>query len=760
MFQLLPSKTSALKLFSKFWSYRTPMSTAGQNPNAKMPDFLSDNDVMALNTGTHSAPFDVLGPHKSGGKRWIATFQPNAIAVAATVAGKLTPLARVGGDVFASPVAGKVYTLTMTYEDGTEFTTRDPFAFDPVLSDVDKYLLGEGTHKELWRVLGAHVTVHQRVSGVHFAVWAPNARRVSVVGEFNQWDGRRHPMRRAGVTGVWDIFVPQLGDGDLYKFEVTGADGNVALKADPVGYGSQHPPEKASIVRDISGFGWKDKAWMKARAKRADRSSPISIYEAHLGSWRRRYDDGGRPLSYKELANDLVAYVKYMGFTHIELLPISEFPFDGSWGYQPVGLYAPTIRFGPPHEFRDFVDAAHAADLGVLLDWVPGHFPSDPHGLVQFDGTALYEHSDPREGFHQDWNTLIPNYGRIEVKNYYVANALYWMEEYHLDGLRVDAVASMLYRDYSRNDGEWVPNKDGGRENYEAIQFLQEMNTAVYGADASVMTIAEESTSFPAVSQPVHTGGLGFGYKWNMGWMNDTLRYMEKDPIYRQHDHHLMTFPIDWAFTENFILPISHDEVVHGKGSMIEKMPGTQWEKFANLRAYYSFMWMQPGKKLLFMGCEFAQPEEWNHNSELNWSAADQPAHKGIQKLVRDLNALYVSTPALHVNDCVPEGFAWLNNDPTQSTMGFARFGAKGDAPVVVMCNFTPIERLDFRVGVPELGFWEEVLNSDAEIYGGGNRGNLGGGDAAAIAADGHAQSVVLTVPPLSVVVLRLRQKW
>ncbi|SDZ24667.1 1,4-alpha-glucan branching enzyme [Jannaschia faecimaris] len=731
----------------------------GQSSTRQLPEFLTSDALADLNAGAHNAPFDVLGPHKSGNRRWITAFQPGAVEVAATVAGKQTPLSRIDGDVFSGPVSGKAYTLTMRYADGSVHTIQDPFAFSPVLTDFDRYLVGEGTHKELWRVLGAHVVRHQGVEGVHFAVWAPNARRVSVVGDFNHWDGRRNPMRPAGDTGVWEVFLPEVGEGALYKYEILGADGSFALKADPVGFGSQHPPEKASIVRDIKGYGWKDQGWMKTRAARSDRASAISIYEVHLGSWRRRYDDGGRPLSYKELARDLVSYVRFMGFTHIELLPVSEFPFDGSWGYQPVGLYAPTIRFGPPHEFRDFVEAAHAADIGVLLDWVPGHFPTDDHGLAHFDGTSLYEHADPREGFHQDWNTLIYNYGRREVKNYLVANALYWMEEYHLDGLRVDAVASMLYRDYSRNDGEWVPNKDGGRENYEAIAFLQEMNVAVYGADPSVMTVAEESTSFPAVSQPVHTGGLGFGYKWNMGWMNDTLRYMEKDPIYRQHDHHLMTFPIDWAFTENFILPISHDEVVHGKGSMIGKMPGTEWEKFANLRAYYAFMWMQPGKKLLFMGCEFAQPEEWNHNAELNWTVADLPAHKGVQHLVRDLNALYRDTPALHVNDCRPEGFAWLKNDAAQSTMGFARFGVANDVPIVVMCNFTPVERLDFRVGVPEPGYWEEVLNTDAAIYGGGNRGNLGGTDTAGVAADGHAQSIALTLPPLAVVVLRLRRE-
>ncbi len=733
-------------------------TTKADHKNAKnLSEFLSQRDLESLNDGTHPNPFDVLGPHKVGGRRWISTFQPDATDVIATVGGKQTPLQRVGGAVFAGPVAGKTYTLTMSYAGGVGHTTRDPFSFDPVLKGFDQYLLGEGTHKELWRVLGAHVIKHEGASGTHFAVWAPNARRVSVVGDFNSWDGRRHPMRPAGSTGVWEVFLPEVGDSTIYKYEVVSDAGSI-LKADPVGFGSQHPPEKASIVRDIAGYGWKDIKWMKSRAKRSDRASPISIYEVHLGSWRRRFDDGGRPLSYKELARDLVGYVKHMGFTHIELMPVSEFPFDGSWGYQPVGLFAPTIRFGPPHEFRDFVEAAHTADIGVLLDWVPGHFPTDEHGLAQFDGTALYEHADPREGFHQDWNTLIPNYGRREVKNYYVANALYWMEEYHLDGLRVDAVASMLYRDYSRDGDAWVPNKDGGRENYEAIDFLREMNTAVYGADTSIMTVAEESTSFPGVSQPVHSGGLGFGYKWNMGWMNDTLRYMEKDPIYRQHDHHLMTFPIDWAFTENFILPISHDEVVHGKGAMIEKMPGTEWEKFANLRAYYAYMWCHPGKKLLFMGCEFAQGHEWDHNGELDWNAAEQTANKGVQRLVQDLNALYKSTPSLHVKDCTEDGFGWIHNDPSQSTIGFARYGDDTHAPVVVMCNFTPVERTDFRLGVPKQGFWEEVLNSDADIYGGGNRGNMGGVQSDDIGADGQGQSVVITLPPLAVVVLKLRK--
>ena len=732
-------------------------ATAKKAESTGLPDFLSQADCDALNAGHHHDPFAVLGAHKHRNRRWIVAYRPSATDVIATVGTKVHNLPRLSGDVFGGPVPGKDYTLTARYPDGTAHTTADAYGFGPVLSDLDQYLIGEGTHKELWRALGAHVCTHEGVKGTHFAVWAPNAQRVSVIGDFNQWDGRRHPMRRAGSTGVWEIFMPDLGEGTLYKYEVIGAHGERLEKADPMGFGSQHPPEKASIVRDILGYGWKDDAWMARRKAANTRNAPISIYEVHLGSWRRRYDDGGRPLSYQELARDLVAYVKYMGFTHIELLPISEFPFDGSWGYQPVGLYAPTVRFGPPHEFRDLVEAAHAEGLGVLLDWVPGHFPTDAHGLAKFDGTALYEHADAREGFHQDWNTLIYNYGRTEVKNYLTANALYWMEEYHLDGLRVDAVASMLYRDYSRNDGEWIPNKDGGRENYEAIAFLQEVNTEVYARHPDVMTVAEESTSFAGVSRPVDAGGLGFGYKWNMGWMNDTLRYMEKYPIYRKYDHHLMTFGIDYAFSENFILPISHDEVVHGKGSMLAKMPGNEWEKFANLRAYYGFMWTHPGKKLLFMGCEFAQPEEWDHSGELNWHAAEAPAHKGVQQLVRDLNALYAATPALHVNDCEAKGFRWIDNNTEASVIAYARFGDEGDAPVIVVSNMTPVERSAYQIGVPMAGSWEEVLNTDAECYGGGNRGNQGKVESEATHAHGFDNSVLLTLPPLATIVLRLK---
>jgi 1,4-alpha-glucan branching enzyme len=563
-------------------------------------------------------------------------------------------------------------------------------------------------------------------------------------------------MRRRGSTGVWEIFIPGVGEGTHYKYRIVGPDGTVQpLKADPVGFGSQHPPENASIVRDIGGYGWKDDNWMEDRAGRDARTAPISVYEVHLGSWKRRHDEDNRMISYKEAAVELVDYVHDMGFTHIEFLPLSEYPFDGSWGYQPVGLYAPTIRHGPPHEFRDLVEAAHEKGIGIILDWVPGHFPTDPHGLGRFDGTALYEHADPREGFHQDWNTLIFNYGRVEVANYLVSNALYWLEEYHVDGLRVDAVASMLYRDYSRKEGEWVPNKHGGRENLEAIAMLQRMNTTVYGEVGGIMTVAEESTSFPGVSRPVDSGGLGFGYKWNMGWMNDTLDYIGREPIHRKFHHHQMTFGLHYAFSENFILPISHDEVVHGKGSMLGRMPGDEWERFANLRAYYGFMWAHPGKKLLFMGCEIAQSTEWNHEGEVAWELTQYPNHQGVQRLVRDLNTLYRATPALHVKDCESDGFRWIEaNASEDSIYAWIRLGGPDDPPVVAICNFTPVERRDWLCGLPAAGRWREALNTDADIYGGGNRGNMGGVTATGEGHHGQPASARVTLPPLSTVIL------
>ena len=718
-----------------------------------MTDTLIDEGAAwAIVEGRHGDPFSVLGLHKRDGKWVVTAFVPGAekLWVLTGKTGKATEATHWGQGLFLCVLPRKSDYRLRGQANGIEWDFDDPFRFGPVLGEMDEYLLGEGTHKRLWKVLGAHLITHEGVEGTHFAVWAPNAERVSVVGDFNIWDGRRHPMRRRGPTGVWEIFVPGLGEGSTYKYEIRGPGGVLLpLKADPVGYGSEHPPANASVVRRIDG-AFHDKKWMESRQAAQNVDAPISVYEVHLASWRRA--PGDRMLSYLELAEQLVDYVADMGFTHIELMPISEYPFDGSWGYQPVGLFAPTIRHGTPAEFRAMIDAAHAKGLGVLLDWVPGHFPTDAHGLGQFDGTPLYEHADPREGFHQDWNTLIFNYGRVEVQNYLVSNALYWLEEYHIDGLRVDAVASMLYRDYSRKAGEWIPNRDGGRENYEAIAMLQRMNIVAYGESPGVMTVAEESTAFPGVSRPVNHGGLGFGFKWNMGWMNDTLSYMQKDPIHRKHHHHQMTFGLHYAWSENYILPISHDEVVHGKGSMLTKMPGGGDEKFANLRAYYGFMWAHPGKKLLFMGQEFAQGAEWNHNQSLDWHQLDIPAHAGVQALVRDLNRVYRDNPALHVNDTRPEGFGWIeSNDADASTYAWVRKGREGDPMVVAVVNMTPVERR-YRLGFPAKGKWAELLNTDAALYGGGNRGNMGGVVTEDVPWHAQTQSALVTVPPLSAV--------
>ncbi|MFG1461825.1 1,4-alpha-glucan branching protein GlgB [Xanthobacter sp. DSM 24535] len=738
------------------------------------PDFVVDPGAMeALVQGRHGDPFALLGPHGVDGSFVLRTFQPGARDVeavdpvtgarlaslqqvhpAGVFAGKIEP--RDGGRGGASAPR---YRLRIRWGDGSLQESEDPYAFPPLLGDLDLYLLGEGTHHNLSDVLGAHVVTVDGINGVRFAVWAPNARRVSVVGDFNGWDGRRNPMRLRQAAGIWEIFIPRLGAGVRYKFELLGADGNLLpLKADPVARAAELAPATASIVVDPTPFHWTDAAWMGRRAERQSAQAPISIYELHPGSWMRHLDDG-RSFSWEELGDRLIPYVADMGFSHIELLPVMEHPFGGSWGYQPLGLFAPTARFGPPHAFARFVDRCHSAGIAVLLDWVPAHFPSDAHGLAQFDGTALYEHADPREGFHHDWNTLIYNFGRSEVSGFLIASALEWLRHFHVDGLRVDAVASMLYRDYSRKSGEWVPNIHGGRENLEAVAFLRRLNETVHAKAPGAIVVAEESTAWPGVTAPVALGGLGFDFKWNMGWMHDTLHYIGYEPIHRRYHHHDMTFGLVYAFSERFVLPVSHDEVVHGKGSLLGRMPGDQWQRMANLRAYVGFMFAHPGKKLLFMGCEFGQPTEWNHDAELPWHLLDDPLHRGVQKLVRDLNALYRDTPALHERDTTPDGFAWIvGDDIDNSVFAFFRFADDG-APVLVVANMTPVPRYDYRIGVPAGGLWGEVLNTDAVDYGGSGVGNFGAVEARAEESHGQPFALNLNLPPLAALFLRPKDR-
>ena len=594
------------------------------------------------------------------------------------------------------------------------------------------------------------------VDGVRFAVWAPNAARVAVVGDFNSWDRRRHPMRVRYGAGIWELFLPRVASGSHYKYDIVDRNGRrLPWKSDPVARQTELPPNTASVVSEPNRHRWHDQDWMATRGKRQTPQTPISIYEVHLGSWLHPNDNGHGGSLWDFAVERLVPYLVEMGFTHVELLPITEYPFGGSWGYQPLAMFAPTSRFGTPEGLRRFVEALHGAGIGIILDWVPAHFPTDPHGLARFDGTALYEHSDPREGYHHDWNTLIYNFGRREVQGFLIASALYWLEEFHVDGLRVDAVASMLYRDYSRKQGDWIPNVYGGRENLEAIGFLRHLNAVIAERCPGVITIAEESTAWPGVSRPIHSGGLGFSYKWNMGWMHDTLNYVSKDPIHRQYHHNDMTFGLLYTFTENFILPLSHDEVVHGKGSLINKMPGDRWQRFANLRAYFGFMWGHPGKKLLFMGGEFAQQREWNHDTDLDWGLLEDGDHAGIQRLVRDLNRLLRSEPALHQRDCDGEGFLWLvGDDRLNSVFAFLRFAAN-QPPILVISNMTPEPRHNYRVGVPRLGGWREVINSDSEFYGGSNAGNAGRVVAEATASHGQPQSLNLLLPPLATIYLR-----
>jgi 1,4-alpha-glucan branching enzyme len=625
----------------------------------------------------------------------------------------------------------------------------------PLLGDLDLHLFSEGNHRELGRCFGAQVMTVQGQRGVRFAVWAPNARRVSVVGNFNDWDGRRHPLRSRGSSGVWEGFVPGLAPGALYKYELEGPHGLLPLKADPVALQSEVPPRTASVVADPAPYAWGDADWLARRAERQSPHAPLSVYELHAGSWRRRWDEDRPPPQWDELADQLIPYVKDLGFTHIELLPVTSHPFSGSWGYQPLGLFAPQPSWGPPDALRRFVDRCHQAGIGVIVDWVPAHFPTDAHGLARFDGTALYEHEDPREGFHQDWNTLIYNLGRNEVHGFLIASALHWLESYHVDGLRVDAVASMLYRDYSRRPGEWIPNRYGGRENLEAIGFLRHLNDVVAERCPGVLTIAEESTAFPGVTRPTHEGGLGFSYKWNMGWMHDTLSYVAREPVHRAYHHDELTFGLVYAFSERFVLPLSHDEVVHGKRSLLGKMPGDRWRQFANLRAYLAFMWAHPGKKLLFMGGEIAQAREWNHDAELDWEALADPLHRGVQRLVGDLNRAYRDEPALHVADCEPTGFHWIvGDDRANSVFAFLRQSDERHDPVIAVCNFTPLPRSGYRLGAPRNGRWREVLNSDAEVYGGSGAGNLGAVTALDVPSHGQPFALELTLPPLATVLL------
>ncbi|CAM2009981.1 1,4-alpha-glucan branching protein GlgB [Acanthopleuribacter pedis] len=720
--------------------------------------------------GNTTDPFAVFGMHQDPdtGAVEVRTMQPGALAVG--VRERATGETRVllkqvhEDGLFAGVVLDAKtpfdYLLEMTDAAGEKRIAEDPYRLGPVLGEIDRHLIGEGNHWEIHQKLGCHLMTHEGVAGAHFAVWAPNAKRVSVVGSFNNWDGRRHAMRLHPGCGVWEIFVPDVAQGDIYKYEILHRDGYLLpLKADPLAFQAQCPPATASVVADTREFTWRDGAWMEKRGALGRIDKPMSVYEVHLGSWRRDPDQPNRFLTYRELAELLVPYVKRMGFTHIELMPINEFPFYGSWGYQPISLFAPTARYGSPQDFKEFIEACHAADIGVILDWVPGHFPSDDHGLAQFDGTHLYEHQDSRQGFHPEWNTLIYNYGRNEVSNFLINNALFWCERFHIDGLRVDAVASMLYLDYARKDGEWIPNEYGDNKNLDAIKFLRNMNERLHERCPGVVTIAEESTSWPGISRPAKRGGLGFDYKWNMGWMHDTLGYMKKDPIHRQYHHNGMTFGLVYAFSENFMLPLSHDEVVHMKGSLLGRMPGDTWQQFANLRAYFGFLWTHPGKKLLFMGGEFGQGREWNHDASLDWHLLDIHWHQGVQRLVADLNKAYQETPALHELDCEPGGFEWVKVDnKDESVFAFVRKGLRGADPVLVVCNFTPLPRGDWRFGVPKGGFYEEIVNSDLEMYGGSNVNNSPGVAAEETPWDGFSHSVVLTLPPLSTLIYRLRQ--
>ncbi|WP_165228840.1 1,4-alpha-glucan branching protein GlgB [Aquisphaera insulae] len=733
----------------------------------------SQADVDLIVHAEHWNPFTILGPHRleaanGRSKGWVVrAFLPEAVEAELIdlekgEPGVPVPMEKLHPDGFFQVVlpdreATPRYRLRIENFEKHAWEQVDPYQFGPVLTDFDLHLLGEGTHLRNYDRLGAHLRMHEGFSGVHFAVWAPNAQRVSVVGNFNHWDGRRHQMRNRGATGIWEIFIPDLCEGEVYKLEIRSRNnGYLVQKSDPYGFAAEVRPKTASVVWDLSRYQWGDQDWMANRVSRQGLDRPLSVYEVHLGSWKKQWDQAGGFLTYRQLAHDLVAHLQHTHFTHVELLPITEHPFDGSWGYQPVGYFAPTSRHGSPDDFAYFVDTMHRNGFGVILDWVPAHFPSDLHGLGFFDGTHLYEHADPRLGEHRDWGTKIFNYGRAEVRNFLFGNALFWLDRYHLDGLRVDAVASMLYLDYSRKPGDWVPNMFGGNENLEAIDFLKRLNEICHQEHPGILTIAEESTSWSGVSRPTYLGGLGFSLKWNMGWMNDTLRYMSKDPVFRKYEHGALTFSMIYAFTENFILPLSHDEVVHGKGSLLDKMPGDLWQKFANLRLLYGYMYGHPGKKLLFMGDEIAQWREWNHDESLDWHLLQWGDHQGIFKLICDLNALYVAEKPLHEVDFDWQGYEWLElHDWENSVLAFLRRARDSKDSMVVICNFTPVVRENYRIGVPVEGFYREVLNTDAGHYGGSNVGNQGGVYAVPEPHAGKPYHLSLRVPPLGVLFLK-----
>ncbi len=722
--------------------------------NKSQPIPVDDGMRRVLETRHHD-PFQILGRHLNGEKATVRVLLPAAHSVHLPDQ-DITLQRRSGTDLFEwQGDVGQLplhYRVAWTDARGQRHVRHDPYSFDPQIGDLDLHLFGQGRHWHAYRFFGAHVRTVDGITGVGFAVWAPNAERVSVVGDFNGWDGRAHPMRSRGGAGVWELFVPDIGPGVLYKFELRGQGGLVFLKADPYAQRWQYRPETACAVEAEPQYPWGDQAWLAARTAFDWQHQPISIYELHPGSWMR---DADRFLGYREMAERLVPYVSALGFTHVELMPITEHPLDASWGYQTTGYFAPTSRFGSPADFRWFVDHLHQHGIGVLLDWVPAHFPRDQFALAQFDGTALYEHADPRRGEHRDWGTLIFNYGRNEVRNFLLASALFWLEEFHIDGLRVDAVASMLYLDYSREPGDWVPNQYGGRENLEAVAFLRELNEVVHDRFPGAIVVAEESTSWPQVSRPTWLGGLGFSMKWNMGWMHDMLSYMVKDPVFRHFHHHLLTFGVLYAFSENFVLPFSHDEVVHGKGSMLGKMPGDAWQQFASLRLLYAMQWTYPGKKLLFMGSEFAQRAEWNHDSQLDWELLQHESHRGVSDLVRDLNRLYRDDPALHHLDFDAGGLEWIDcHDASQSVLSYLRTDGLGSYTAVLL-NFTPVPRRDYRIGLPRSGRWEEVINTDAAIYWGSNLGNRGSVQTEARPWMGRPCSAAVVLPPLAAVVLR-----